>query len=368
MPQYINIEAFFMSDFNTYCLIMAGGKGTRLWPESTQSKPKQYLSLVGDGTLLSQTLRRFENIVSQDHRYIVTTMDQGALAKECSENLINTDSFIYEPAGRNTAPCILLSLAAMEAAGAKDDDVIAVMPSDHVILDINGFQRTFKKALDLAKQTSTITTMGIRPHFPHTGYGYIRRAEVSGEGFKVGSFVEKPNFEKAKEYLATGEYFWNAGMFMASLSTYKREFQKHSPEMFSFYEELKANISDVEKLTEVYSQIPEDSIDYAIMEKSDAVTIVPAEFDWNDLGSWEALEQVIDPEGDNTVVNAKSVYLKDAEGNVIYAPDKFVSLINVNDLVVVSNDKALMVMPKKDAQRVKEVVNHLKDKGEKELL
>jgi mannose-1-phosphate guanylyltransferase len=210
--------------------------------------------------------------------------------------------------------------------------------------------------------------MGIRPHFPHTGYGYIRRAEVSGEGFKVGSFVEKPNFEKAKEYLATGEYFWNAGMFMASLSTYKREFQKHSPEMFSFYEELKANISDVEKLTEVYSQIPEDSIDYAIMEKSDAVTIVPAEFDWNDLGSWEALEQVIDPEGDNTVVNAKSVYLKDAEGNVIYAPDKFVSLINVNDLVVVSNDKALMVMPKKDAQRVKEVVNHLKDKGEKELL
>ncbi|EQC52375.1 mannose-1-phosphate guanylyltransferase [Bacteriovorax sp. DB6_IX] len=357
-----------MSEFNTYCLIMAGGKGTRLWPESTQNKPKQYLSLVGDGTLLSQTLKRFENIVDQDHRYIVTTFDQRDLAKECSENLINQTSFIYEPSGRNTGPCILLSLAAMEKAGATDNDVVAVMPSDHVILDLNGFQSTFNKAVELARSTDSITTMGIRPHFPHTGYGYIRRGDKVLDGFKVAQFVEKPNFETAKSYLATGEYFWNAGMFMATLGTFKREFAKHSPQMFAFYEELKNNADDFNKLSEVYNKVPEDSIDYAIMEKSENVTIVPAEFDWNDLGSWEALEQVIDPEGGNTVVNAKSVYLKDAEGNVIYAPGKFVSLININDLVVVSNDKTLMVMPKKDAQRVKEVVNHLKDKGEKELL
>jgi mannose-1-phosphate guanylyltransferase len=347
---------------------MAGGKGTRLWPESTQTKPKQYLSLVGDGTLLSQTLKRFESLISKEHRYIVTTKDQQDLAKQCSEDLINNDSFIYEPSGRNTAPCILLSLAAIEAAGAKDDDIIAVMPSDHVILDINGFQSTFKKAVNLARETSTITTMGIKPHFPHTGYGYIRKADSVGEGFKVAQFVEKPNFATAKEYLATGEYFWNAGMFMATLGTFKKEFGLHSSEMFSHYDALKDNLNDFDKLSEVYGKIPEDSIDYAIMEKSDSVTLVPANFDWNDLGSWEALEQVIDPEGDNTVVNAKSVFLKDAEGNVIYAPGKFVSLINVNDLVVVSNDKALMVMPKKDAQRVKEVVNHLKDKGEQELL
>lgn len=352
----------------TYCLVMAGGKGTRLWPESTQDKPKQYLSLVGDGTLLSQTLNRFQNIVPKEHRYIVTTMDQSELAKQCSEDLIESDSFIYEPAGRNTAPCILLSLAAMEASGATDDDVIAVMPSDHVILDIKGFQSTFNKAVELSKETSSITTIGIRPHFPHTGYGYIKKGDEVGEGYKVGEFVEKPNFSTAKEYLSTGDYFWNAGMFMATLGTFKREFAKHSAQMFSFYNDLKNNINDFDKLTEVYNKVPEDSIDYAIMEKSETVTLVPANFDWNDLGSWEALEQVIDQDGDNTVVNAKSVYLKDAEGNVIYAPGKFVSLINVNDLVVVSNDKTLMVMPKKDAQRVKEVVKHLKDSGEKELL
>lgn len=357
-----------MSDSKVRCLVMAGGRGTRLWPESTHKKPKQYLNLVGTGTLLSQTLERFDSIVDIAHRYIVTTKDQKEIALSCSKDLINQDALIYEPAGRNTGPCILLSLAHIEAAGAHDDDIVAIMPSDHVILDSKGFKKSFNEAVELSRDSKTITTIGIKPHFPHTGYGYIKRGDVLGKGFSVQDFKEKPNFETAKSYVATGEYFWNAGMFMASLKTFKEEFQKHSPEMFKFYEDLKKNINDEEKLFETYSQIPEDSIDYAIMEKSDRVSVIQSSFDWNDLGSWEALEQVIEKEDGNTVVNAKSVYLKDSQGNVIYAPGKFVSLVNVNNMVVVSNDKTVMIIPKEDAQRVKEVVAHLKETDNKDLL
>ncbi|EPZ49799.1 putative mannose-1-phosphate guanylyltransferase/mannose-6-phosphate isomerase [Bacteriovorax sp. BAL6_X] len=353
---------------NIYTLIMAGGKGTRLWPESTESKPKQYLSLVGNETLLGQTLDRFEKSVDLKNRFIITTRDQSELAISCSKDQILEEHIIYEPAGRNTAPCILLSLAAIEAAGANSDDIIAVMPSDHVILNKSGFKASFEKAVKLSSDTQTITTIGIPPHFPHTGYGYIKTSEAVGDGFKVDEFVEKPNFEKAKEYLSTGRYVWNAGMFMAPLGVFKEEFAAHSAEMFSFYEELKASLDDEAKLEEVYNKIPKDSIDYAIMEKSSRISLVKAEFDWNDLGSWEALEQVVDRVEGNTIIDSNGTFLKDATGNIIYAPDKHVSLINVQDLVVVSNDKAVMIVPKDDSQRVKEIVQHLKDNKRKELL
>lgn len=350
-----------------YCLIMAGGKGTRLWPESTESKPKQYLSLVGDSTLLEQTIHRFGDIVEKDNRYIVTTIDQQELALHSSKNKINDNGLILEPSGRNTGPCILLSLSHLEKMGAGEDDVIAVMPSDHVILDTNGFKKSFVQAVKLSEESNTITTIGIRPHFPHTGYGYIKKGDDVGEGAMVSEFREKPDFETAKAYLATGNYLWNAGMFMAKLSVFKREFALHAPEMFSFYDKLLKE-TDHKKISEIYENIPKDSIDYAIMEKSKTVTTIPASFDWNDLGSWEALEAVIEKENDNTIVGANEVFTKDSKGNVIFAPNKFVSLINVNDMVVVSNDKAVMVMPKKDAQRVREVVEHLKKEKNKDLL
>lgn len=353
---------------NIYTLIMAGGKGTRLWPESTESKPKQYLSLVGKETLLGQTLERFTDAVDVDKRFIITTRDQSDLAISCSKDLVNEEHIIYEPAGRNTAPCILLSLAAIEAAGAKDEDIVAVMPSDHVILNKNGFTSSFNKAVKLSSETQTITTIGIPPHFPHTGYGYIRTSDMVSDGLNVDEFVEKPNFEKAKEYLATGKYLWNAGMFMAPLGVFKSEFEAHSPEMFKFYSELKESLGSEEKLEEVYNKIPKDSIDYAIMEKSNKITLIKAEFDWNDLGSWEALEQVVDRVEGNTIIDSNGTFLKDATGNIIYAPNKHVSLINVKDLVVVSNEKAVMIVPKDDSQRVKEIVQHLKENNRRELL
>ncbi len=350
-------------------VIMAGGKGTRLWPESTVSKPKQYLSIFDNKPLLTMTLERFDNFVEVDKRYIVTTEDQKQLAKESSEGLANSNGLIYEPSGRNTAACILLSLAHLEVCGVSSDTVIAVMPSDHVIFDTKGFQESCKKAASLSASTNTITTIGIKPNFPHTGYGYIHTGKDMGEGKLVSEFKEKPSYEVAKSYLRSGDYLWNAGMFMAKHSCFIQQYKKFSPEIFSFYQELVDALKDGRDISQIYNRIPSDSIDYAIMEKSDAITTIPASFDWNDLGSWEAMESVFEAKSRNTFVSKnEDHYIEEASGNIIYAPNKFVSLINVKDLVVVSNDNVLLVVPKEDAQRVKNVVSSLKESGKKEFL
>lgn len=349
-----------------FCLVMAGGKGTRFWPESTKQKPKQYLSLTGDRPLLAQTLSRFNSLVSFDDRYIVTVKEQEKLVEAASKDLSPKENIIFEPAGRNTAPCILLSLARLIKDGASDDDLIVVVPSDHVILNTTGFQSTITKAMEIAKIRKEIVTIGIVPHFPHTGFGYIQRGEQVENGYRVEQFKEKPDFETAKAYLSSGNFYWNAGMFVAPISVFKEELELHSPEISKFFNPLLENLNDDQKLSEIYNSIPEDSIDYAVMEKSEKVSVCPAEFDWNDLGSWDALESVIEDQDENTIVQSKGHYFENAKGNIVFTPDRFVSLINVDDLIVVSNEKSVVVLPKKDSQRVKNIVEFLKksDLGE----
>ncbi|EQC50364.1 mannose-1-phosphate guanylyltransferase RfbM family protein [Bacteriovorax sp. BSW11_IV] len=343
-----------------FCLVMAGGRGTRFWPESTQSRPKQFLNLTGDTPLLSQTLERFDDLVNVEDRFIVTVKEQEELVRDSSQDLIGDGNIIFEPAGRNTAPCILLSLARLIAGGAKDNDLMVVVPSDHVILNKRGFQSTIRKSIEIASERKEIVTIGIIPHFPHTGFGYIERGEAISNGYRVNQFKEKPDFETAKNYLSSGNFYWNAGMFVAPIKTFKDELFAHSPEISKFFDPLLTNIDNPAKLAEIYSQIPEDSIDYAVMEKSSHVSVCPAEFDWNDLGSWDALEAVIQEQEENTIVKSKGHYFENAKGNIIFAPDKFVSLINVDDLIVVSNEKSVVVLPKKDSQRVKNIVEYLK--------
>lgn len=187
--------------------------------------------------------------------------------------------------------------------------------------------------------------------------------------FQVQGFKEKPNRETAETYLKSGEYFWNAGMFVSTISTLVNEFEKHAPEMYRYFHQLKDANGNQEKISELYSQLPSESIDYAVMEKSDRIAVIPAEFDWNDLGSWDALESVVEKRDQNTFVGTNQYYVEDATGNIVYAPHKFVSLINVNDLIVISNERSLVVLPKSDSQKVKNVVEYLK-KSEtgKELL
>lgn len=355
---------------NIFGLIMAGGQGTRFWPESTSKKPKQYLSLASKQSLLEDTLDRLEGLVPVENRYIVTVSAQKELVLNNSKGKIGPNGVVFEPSGRNTAPCILLSLASLLKAGASKDDIVAILPSDHVILNKNGFQQTLTQASNLAKELKSIVTIGIAPNFPHTGYGYIQRGEELSEGsFKVSSFKEKPNSETAKKYLEEGKYFWNAGMFVAQIGVLLEEFEKHSIETFKHYEELYQAIGNNSEVAKVYSKMPADSIDYAIMEKSERVAVCQSNFDWNDLGSWDALSSVVESTEGNTIVESKNHYFEDATGNIVFAPDQFVSLINVEDLIVIANGKNVVVLPKKDSQKIKNVVNFLKEKDwGKELL
>ncbi len=350
---------------NIYCLVMAGGSGTRFWPESTSKKPKQYLQFFEKNSLLRESLLRFENIIKKENRYIVTVKNQELLARESGEGEIATNGIIFEPAGRNTAPCILLSLASLEMSGAKESDVVVIVPADHVILNKEGFRKSITRAAETALSKNKIVTIGVRPTFPHTGYGYILKGEEIGPDlFKVDIFKEKPTFDLAAEYVASGEYFWNAGMFVAPIKVLKDEFLCCAPEMFCWYQELLSNLKDPARLAKTYESIPANSIDYAVMEKSKNVLVLPAEFDWNDLGSWDALEDVIKKRDDNVVASSNGQYFKNAKGNIVFTPNKMAVLVNVDDLIVVSNENVVMVLPKKDSQEVKNIVSTLKNSRE----
>ena len=352
-----------MKESKLFCLVMAGGQGTRFWPSSVAKKPKQYLPLISDKSLLEETLMRFDGLVAPEDRYVITVKAQEELVKESAGDKIGRDGVIFEPSGRNTGPCILLSLAHLMAKGASKEDVVAIVPSDHVILNHQGFRDTLKKAAEISLGLSKIVTIGIKPNFPHTGFGYIHRGqEVSPSAFDVQEFKEKPDMETAKKYVASGEYFWNAGMFVGTIDRLLKEFESCAPSMFEHYEDLKNAANDFSKTGEVYDRIPKDSIDYAIMESSKEVMTIPAEFDWNDLGSWDALESVLEKQDGNYVGQAKEVFFEKASGNIVFAPGKFVSLIEVNDLVVVSTENNILVIPKEKAQDVKKAVEYLKTK------
>lgn len=344
---------------NFYCLIMAGGKGTRFWPESTEARPKQYLKIFSDKTLLEETCERFDKLIDKNNRFVITVKTQAELCHKSTDS--NVHKIFFEPDGRNTGPCILLSLAELIKTGISTDAVLAIVPSDHVILNKKGFHDTLKKAYEISKKGQQIVTIGITPHFPHTGYGYIEKGELKdGECFKVSRFKEKPQFELAKEYVASGKYLWNAGMFVAPIGVLIEEFKKYSPSMYEHFEELKNAIGDDDKVKAIYSKIPADSFDYAVLEKTNKITVVPANFDWNDLGSWDALTSVIPEKNMNTVVKSDGEIFINSTDNIIFAPNKFVSLINIDKHIVVVNEKVVLVAPIEASQEIKKVVEGIK--------
>lgn len=346
--------------YDLYALIMAGGKGTRFWPESTAKKPKQYLNLISEKSLLEETCDRFDKFIVKDKRFVVTVKEQEKLCKVSSDGKINKDGIIFEPTGRNTGPCILMSLTTLLQKGVSEDDVVVIVPSDHVILNKKGFHTTIKKAADFSHKNQQIVTIGITPNFPHTGFGYIQKGKLlNEEAFKVSRFKEKPHFELATEYVKSGQYLWNAGMFVAPIKVFLEEFSEHAPEMFKHFDAL-IKVKNFSQLKTVYEKLPSDSIDYAIMEKSNRIAVMPASFDWNDLGSWDALSSVITETHGNTVVKSEGEFFLNSTDNVVFTPGHFVTLINMDKHIVVVNDKVVMVAPVQDAQEIKKVVEHLK--------
>ncbi|MBF0363276.1 MAG: mannose-1-phosphate guanylyltransferase [Oligoflexia bacterium] len=356
-------------NLNYYALIMAGGSGRRFWPESTKDHPKQYLNLAGEKTLLEDTLLRFEGLVESKRRFIVTVKEQESLAKKfsISKDLIGEKNLILEPLARNTAPCIFLSLVEIIRSGASPKDLLVIVPSDHVILNSDAFKSDIKRALQIAHDHSSIVTIGIKPTFPHTGYGYIKSSNSksnSNRSYKVEEFKEKPNFEVAKDYISKG-YFWNAGMFVASVGTLMREFETHAPEIYRFYNSSSSSSFCSKKVSEEYQNMPSISVDCAILEKSKCVDLIAATFDWSDLGSWETLSDVCKDRdvknGNYLVSNNQRFFVDDkSKDNIVRVnKERLVVLLGVKDLIVVDDGKSLVIMDKKSTQEIKGVVEHL---------
>jgi mannose-1-phosphate guanylyltransferase len=344
-----------------YVLIMAGGVGSRFWPESTSKRPKQYLSIVGTESLLLQTLKRVEGFAAVADRYVVSVKKQKELIIECSSKELEKNHIILEPEGRNTAPCIFLSILRLLKDGANPSDVVAILPSDHVILNQTNFRADLDLASDLARQEKMIVTIGIKPHFPHTGYGYIKKGKslVTTNSYLVSQFVEKPNLETAKSYLSSGDYAWNAGMFVSTIDVLMGEFASCAPEYMKHKAELESVLDIEDKVSHLYSKLPSNSIDYAIMEKSKRVAMLEASFDWNDLGSWDALSAVVEKREENYLAKVQDFHFIDSKNNIIFVDKKMISLIGINNLIIVENKDVLFIVPKDRAQEVKNVVKHL---------
>ena len=344
-------------------VILSGGSGTRLWPLSRRHYPKQFLPLVSNHTMIQETLLRLTGIAglkapiavcNEDHRFM--------MAEQLREIDISPNAIILEPLGRNTAPAV--ALAALTAI--SEDDVLLILPADHVIEDVVAFQYAVNQAKTLAEQ-GYLVTFGIVPTEPETGYGYIKRStENVGPAYTVASFVEKPNLETAQGYLKSGDYYWNSGMFAFKASSFLSELQKFNPVMLEKCQQaLKRAQIDMDFVRldkEIFATCPSDSIDYAVMEKTEKAVVIPMDAAWNDVGSWSALWEVTEKDASGNAIIG-DVFTVDTQNSFIHAHSKLVTVVGLSDVVVVETDDAVMIAAKDRVQDVKDIVDQLKAQG-----
>ncbi|MBR5765180.1 MAG: mannose-1-phosphate guanylyltransferase [Lachnospiraceae bacterium] len=351
-------------------LIMAGGRGERFWPRSRKDRPKQFLSLTDDGrTMIQLTVDRILPLVDMEDIYIATNKDYKGLVKEQLPG-IPDKNILCEPMGRNTAPCI--GLGAMHILNKYEDSVMMVLPSDSLIKDGDRYRELIREAFDIASEGENLVTMGIRPNYPETGYGYIKyiKERSHGRSFRVDKFVEKPSLELAKEYLATGQYLWNAGMFVWKVSTVVKQFETFLPDMLKGLVTIKDAVGtpDEDKvLKEVFPTLESISIDYGIMEKAGSIYTIPGDFGWDDVGSWLAVERIKNTDDDNNVIdgNVISVGTKDC---IIQAKDKLIAAVGLKDIVVVDTDDATLICDKSATADIKKVLENLRNNDRTEYL
>lgn len=354
----------------TYGVIMAGGGGTRFWPMSRKAVPKQLLNLSGKDLMVNDTIDRFEGMIEKEDIYIVTNVVQADTMREATKGRLLEEHILAEPAARNTAACI--GYAAMEIVKKRGDGIMCILASDHYIKDTDGFREILKKAAETAEKTDALVTIGINPTFPSTGYGYIRCGENAEgtEAFKVLDFVEKPDLETAMDYLDEGSYLWNSGMFIWKASTILGYFERLLPDIYACLVKIgdAMGTPDEQKvIEEVYPVIPKISIDYGIMERADHVLVLGGEFGWNDIGSFDALQAIYDPDENGNIGAGKRVMI-DTKNSIICANERLVATIGVEDVIVVETKDAVLVCHKSNAQDVKKVVEELEQMGETQYL
>lgn len=350
---------------NYYAVIMAGGVGSRFWPVSTPEFPKQFHDMLGSGdTLIQQTFKRLSRLIPKENILILTNENYQGIVQE-QLPMVNTQNIILEPAMRNTAPCILY--AAMKIKQTNPNAVMVVAPSDHWIEDELQFVANLKRTFDVCQRDQVLMTLGILPTFPNTGYGYIEFNKLDERPIKkVVQFREKPDFATARQFIQSRHFLWNSGIFVWSVKAILEAFSTFQPAMMElFLEGEKVYNTDLERdfIQENYCKADNISIDYAVMEKANNVYVLPATFDWNDLGTWGSLhDKLPKDQSDNTIVNA-CAFFDNATNNIVRADKgKVVVIDGLNDYIIVDKEDILLIYPKKKEQEIKTISQRVNEK------
>nr|WP_299420653.1 sugar phosphate nucleotidyltransferase [uncultured Emticicia sp.] len=351
-------------NINNYVIIMAGGVGTRFWPFSRSTNPKQFHDVLGIGkSMIQQTVERFDGICPKENIYIVTSKEYYDISKQQLPYL-SDDQILLEPNRRNTAPCIAY---ACYKIGAKNPNAnIVVAPADHIILKEDEFRKKINIALHFSAKNDVLVTLGIKPTRPDTGYGYIQFSDTEGEIERVVTFTEKPNLEWAQKFVESGEFVWNAGIFIWNVNAIKKCFETFLPEMAEAFEEIKADFyteREADALNKAYPQCKIISIDNGIMERAENVFVVLSEIGWSDLGTWKSLYEISDKDENQNAIDA-NVMLYDTKNSIIKTPkDRLVVISGLDGYIIAEYDNVLMICKKEDEQKVKEFVAAADTKG-----
>uniref|UniRef100_UPI003AB36199 mannose-1-phosphate guanylyltransferase/mannose-6-phosphate isomerase n=1 Tax=Phocaeicola sp. TaxID=2773926 RepID=UPI003AB36199 len=361
-----------MTNSNNYCVIMGGGIGSRFWPYSRKNLPKQFLDFFGTGrSLIQQTFDRYKKIVPIENIFITTNVLYKELVQEQLPEL-DKSQILLEPTRRSTAPCI--AWASYHIKKFNPNANVIVAPSDHLILKEDEFKAAILKGLEFVSNSPQLLTLGIKPNRPETGYGYIRRGEVSaGEqdtvAFEVAQFVEKPNLETAQAYVASGEYYWNSGMFLFRAGRYLEELKKYRPDILDACEKAMSAVDpDLDFIRvneEAFLACPEESVDYAVMERTADAVVVPMDAGWSDVGSWSSLWEISAHTAEGNVCHGDVINHK-TENSYVYAESGLVTTVGVKDLVVVQTKDAVLIADRNAVQDVKKVVEQIKADGRHE--
>ena len=350
-------------------VILSGGAGTRLWPLSRELYPKQLLALTGEHTLLQQTLLRLGGLPAAAPIVVCNKAHRFLVAEQLRQLAVVPQATLLEPCGRNTAPAIALAAhAALQRAAPGTDPVLLVLPADHVIRDAVAFRQAVQQALPSAEQ-GRLATFGIIASGPETGYGYIQRGTPQGAVFAIARFVEKPDLQRARQFVASGEYYWNSGMFLFRARRYLEELTRHAPQIAqscqAAYAAARADLDFTRIDAAAFEACPSDSIDYAVMEKTDAAVVVPLAAGWSDVGSWSSLHAASDADAHGNVTYG-DVLCEDTQGSYLYAQSRLLAAVGLRDHVVIETKDAVLVAPQQRVQDVKKLVQRLKELGRHE--
>lgn len=352
----------------SFGIIMAGGGGTRFWPLSRKETPKQLLNLDGRDIMINEAIERLGQVVGNDNIFIVTNKSQAEKMEKYTQNKIKPQNILSEPSARNTAACI--GYAAIKIMKSFGDGVMVITPSDAYIRDNKKFSDILNIAVNSAEESDKLVTIGITPTFAATGYGYIQHDNSQNHVKGVKRFVEKPDLLTAEKYIQSAEYVWNSGMFVWKVSVILEKFRKLLPDIYAdlmtIYKALDTP-NEQTVLDQVYPNICSISIDYGIMEKSDDILVIPGDFGWNDVGSWDMLDVLHEPDANGNVTVGDALVV-DTKNTTVFSSDRLVAAVGVDDLVIVETLDAVMVCPKSKAQDVKKLVDYLKEHGRIEVL